>query len=121
MASSGGYNAEEKFTGDVVHVAIDEGKSLLSGGDLSRGDHSRDDSVDYLGIIRKRMRDILLPLLGGKIRPSLLNWEPSSSSSEAWSDPRLPLELTSGGTKFFSFLSISPPFLTDFSFLLHLY
>ncbi|GFZ02251.1 hypothetical protein Acr_15g0008590 [Actinidia rufa] len=44
MASSGGDNAEEKSVGDTAHVAAEEGESRLSQGDLSRGDHSRDDS-----------------------------------------------------------------------------
>ena len=42
--SSGGDNVEEKSTSDVAHVVTDESESRLS-----RGDHSRDDSMEYVG------------------------------------------------------------------------
>ena len=69
MASSGRENAEDKSIDGAAIVASDEGESHHS-----RGEHSRDDSVKYLGIARKRMRKILPPLpdmillrlLGGK-------------------------------------------------------
>ena len=53
MASSRGDNAEDKNTGDVAHVATDEGESCHSRGDPSKGDHSWDDSVEYIGTITK--------------------------------------------------------------------
>ena len=54
MVSNDGDNAKEKITGNTAHVAVDEGESYHSWGDPPRGDHSRDDSVEYVGNIRKR-------------------------------------------------------------------
>ena len=51
MASSGGDNAEKKNTNDVAHVTTDEGESHHS-----LGDPSREDSVEYVGTIKKGQR-----------------------------------------------------------------
>ena len=64
--SSGEDNAEKKSIGDVDHVATDDGESHLS-----LGDHSGDDSVEYVGTIRKRQREIL-PLLPNQMLLSML-------------------------------------------------
>ena len=90
----------EKY-GDTPHVAVDEGESH----------HSRDDSVEYVGTIRKGLRGILpslldqvlLGILGAKIQPSFVKWIPISSSSsfEIWLDSQLPSELRSDGTAFY--------------------
>ncbi|GFS38695.1 hypothetical protein Acr_00g0058930 [Actinidia rufa] len=109
MVSSGRDNVKKKLVADAAHIATDEGDSYLSQDDPPRGEPSRDDSVEYIGTIRKMMRDILPPLpyqtllslLRAKIQPSFFNWELGSSSSslEAWSDPRLPPELRSDEDK----------------------
>ena len=73
MASNGGDNTEEENARNVDHVAADDGESHLS-----QGDHSQDDSVEYVGTIRKIHREILpllpdqmlLSMLRAKIRPS---------------------------------------------------
>ena len=93
MASSGGDNAEDKLEDDVAHVAGNEGESHYSRDDPPRSDHFQDDSVKYIGTIRKCMRKTLphltdlklLRFLGGKVRPHILVLElgRSSSSSEA--------------------------------------
>ncbi|GFS32960.1 hypothetical protein Acr_00g0025590 [Actinidia rufa] len=88
MASSGRDSAEDIQVGDAVPVTGDEGESHYFRDNPRRGDNSRDDSVEYLEIIWKRHRRvlsrlldrILLTLLGAKIQPSFLSWEPSSSS-----------------------------------------
>ncbi|GFY89061.1 hypothetical protein Acr_06g0010010 [Actinidia rufa] len=88
----------------------DEGASHHFRDDPRRGDNSRDDSVEYLGTIRKwHMRvllhlldRILLTILGEKFQPLVPSLElgSSSSSSKAKSDPRLPPKLRSdGGSK----------------------
>ena len=55
--SSGGDNAKEKSVSDATHVAANEDESRLS-----RGDHSRDYSVEYVGTIRKRQGNPTSPL-----------------------------------------------------------
>ena len=61
MVSNGRDNVEEKPAGDAAHIVADEGESHLSRDDPPRGDHSRDNSVEYIGTIKKRMREILPP------------------------------------------------------------
>ena len=51
MVSNGGDNAEDKLVDGATAIANDEGESH----------HSRDDLVEYLGTIRKRMRKNLPP------------------------------------------------------------
>ncbi|GFS36381.1 hypothetical protein Acr_00g0045660 [Actinidia rufa] len=86
MASSGGDNVKGKFI-DGAATSGDEGKSLYSRDELCPGNHTRDHSVEYIGTVRSkrllsRLPDqILLSILGPKVRPSFLNWEPVSSSS----------------------------------------
>ena len=73
MASNGGDNAEEKNIGDAPRFAANESESC----------HSRYDSVEYVGTIRKGLREILpslpdqmlLGILGAKIRPSFIKWD----------------------------------------------
>ncbi|GFY97708.1 sterile alpha motif (SAM) domain-containing protein [Actinidia rufa] len=57
MASSEGDNAEEKKVSDAPHVRSDEGESC----------HSRDDSVKYVGTIRKGLRRGILSSLPGEM------------------------------------------------------
>ena len=60
--SSGRDNTEDKPVGDAAHVTGNEGESRISRDDPSLGDPSRDDSVEYIGTIRKSMGKILPPL-----------------------------------------------------------
>ncbi|PSS08050.1 Transporter MCH1 [Actinidia chinensis var. chinensis] len=93
----------------AVQVVGNEGEFHHSRDDPRRGDNSRDNLIEYLGIIRKshrrvlpRLPDrILLTILGAKFRPLVPGLELSSSSSslEAWSNPRLPPELRSDGSQ----------------------
>ncbi|PSS08094.1 UBX domain-containing protein [Actinidia chinensis var. chinensis] len=88
MVSSGGDNAEDKSADGI------------------------DDVAEYIGTIRRRERrvlprlldQVLLSILGAKIHPSFLYWEPgsssSSSSSRAMSESWLPSELRSDDTIF---------------------
>ncbi|GFS37381.1 hypothetical protein Acr_00g0051650 [Actinidia rufa] len=84
MASNGGNNAEDKPMGGATPVAGDEDEFHHS-----RGDRFRDDSVEYIGTIKKEMRRVLphlpdltlLRLLGRKIRHLFLGLEPGSPSS----------------------------------------
>ncbi|GFZ14487.1 hypothetical protein Acr_24g0006770 [Actinidia rufa] len=57
--SSGGDNAEDKLIGNVAPVMGDEGESHHSQDDPRRGVNSRDDSIEYIGIIRRRERKVL--------------------------------------------------------------
>ena len=59
MASSGGDNADDKLEDDVAHVAGNEGESHYSRDDPLRRDHFQDDSVEYIGTIKKGMRKTL--------------------------------------------------------------
>ena len=105
MTSSGGHNTEEKNASEEAHFVADEGEPHHS-----QCDPPRDDSVEYVGTIRKRQRKILpflpdqvlLLILGAKIWPSYLYWGSysSSSSSEIWSDSHLPPELRPVGIVF---------------------
>ncbi|GFS38241.1 hypothetical protein Acr_00g0056420 [Actinidia rufa] len=93
MASSGGDNAEEKNVGDAPHVGANEDESC----------HSRDDSVEYVRTIRKRLRtgilsflpnEMWLKITGAKIwPPSFVKLDSSSSSFKIWSNSRLPPKL----------------------------
>ena len=75
MASSEEDNAEEKNAGDAPHVGADEGESR----------HSRDDSLEYVGAIRKGLKRGILSSLpnednwGQNLAPSFIKWDPSSS------------------------------------------
>ena len=53
MMSSEGDEAEEKNTGNAPHVGVEEGESR----------HSLDDSVEYVGTIRKGLRRGILSSL----------------------------------------------------------
>ncbi|GFY80833.1 hypothetical protein Acr_01g0006420 [Actinidia rufa] len=102
MASSEG-NKGDNPTGVATPIAVDEGQFHHFQGELRRGYPSPDNSTEYLGTIRKRMRKILphlpdltlLRLLGDKVISLVHDLESggsslsSSSSSEAWSDPWL--------------------------------
>ncbi|GFZ17514.1 ubiquitin carboxyl-terminal hydrolase-related protein [Actinidia rufa] len=52
MVSSGGDNAEDELVGGAAVVAGDKGESHHSQDERPRNDHSRDDSVEYLGTDR---------------------------------------------------------------------
>ncbi|GFS38113.1 hypothetical protein Acr_00g0055780 [Actinidia rufa] len=88
MMSSGGNNTEDKFMEEATDVAGEE---------------------EYIRTIRRienrilpRLLDqVLLSILGTKIQPSFLYWEPniSSSSSGAMSESWLPSKLKSNATK----------------------
>ncbi|GFS36232.1 hypothetical protein Acr_00g0044830 [Actinidia rufa] len=54
-----GDNAKDKPTGGAIHVVSNEGKSHHSRDDPPQGDHSRDDSMEYIGTIRKEIRKVL--------------------------------------------------------------
>ena len=83
MVSSGGDKAEDKLAGNAAHVVGTEGESHHSRDDPPRGDHSRDDSVEYIGTIRKGMKKVLpyipdvtlLRLLGEKSDYPSLVWD----------------------------------------------
>ena len=62
MASSGGDDGKDIPTSGATPIAGDEGESHHSRDDHRRGDNARDDSVEFLGTIRKEMRRILLRL-----------------------------------------------------------
>ena len=74
MAYSGGDNIEEKNVVKMPHVGANKGEVR----------HFRDDSVEYVGTIRKGLRrgilsslldEMLLRITGGKIRPlSYIKW-----------------------------------------------
>ncbi|GFY88901.1 hypothetical protein Acr_06g0008410 [Actinidia rufa] len=58
MSFSGGDNAEGKSVDGAIASAGDEGESHHSRDEPCPGDLSRDDSVEYIGTIRKEMRRI---------------------------------------------------------------
>ena len=80
--SNNGDNAEEKLAGNAAHIVADEGEPLFSRGDPSQGDHSKDDSMEYIRTIKKRMRKIL-PLLPDMTLLTLLG-EKSGNLSLVW-------------------------------------
>ena len=75
MASNEGNKGDNPLTGSAAPIAGDEGESLHSLDEPRLGDPSQDDSVEYIGTIKKEMRRILphvpdLTLLrwsGGKV------------------------------------------------------
>ena len=94
----------------MVATSSDEGESRHPRDEPPQSESPRDESVEYLGTIRKEWRSILprlpdltmLRLLGGKV-PNPIGLGPFSSSSssnsrlESWLDSGLPLELRSDG------------------------
>ena len=107
-------NQGEERTGDGAPSSLgDAGESRPSHGEhIQRDNSSRDNSVEYLGTLRKELKRILphvpdltlLKWLGGKIYDPNLGFSPNVSSSssnsigESWSDSGLSPELKSDGT-----------------------
>ena len=73
MASNGGDNAKERNVSDAPHITANEGESR----------YFRDDSMEYVGTIKKKLRGILpslpdqmlLGIIRAKIWPSFINWD----------------------------------------------
>ncbi|GFY85350.1 hypothetical protein Acr_04g0000880 [Actinidia rufa] len=104
MSSSGGDNAEDRPIMETGTVG-DEGESRHLRDELRPGDHTRDDSVEYIGTIKRSVRllfrlpdQVFLSIFGVKVQPFFLNWETGSSSSSlssssgAMSESWLPFE-----------------------------
>ena len=108
-----GNQGKERTRGGATSSSGDAGESRLSRGEhIQRDNRSRDDSVEYLGTLRKEPKRILphipdLTLLRWseeKVRDPTLDFSPNVSNSssdsicESWSDSELPPELKSDGT-----------------------
>ena len=93
-----------------VSSTLGEAGESRSRGEYLQGGHPREDSIEYLGTVRKELRRIvphipdltLLRWSGGKIRDPILEFcsalgSSSDSTSESWSDSELSPELKSDG------------------------